>query len=87
VRTLPSAPCGRWLSTWRRVAAEAELVAAARNWRTGAQFDERFAVDLLGRQLVPLYVHYIDDHINRLGALDRDDLAKALDDRRKRLIA
>ena len=64
-----------------------ELVAAARDWRTGAQFDERSAVDLLGRQLVPLYVHYIDDHINRLGAFDRNDLAKAFDDWRERLIA
>ena len=64
-----------------------ELVTAARNWRTGAPFDERSAIDLLGRELVPLYVHYIDDHINRLGALDRDDLAKAFGDWRTRLIA
>jgi hypothetical protein len=64
-----------------------ELVAAARDWRTGAPFDQRSAVDLLGRQLVPLYVHYIDDHITRLGALDRDDLATAFDDWRKQLNA
>ena len=70
-----------------REAPAAELVAAAREWRTGAQFDERATVDLLGRQLVPLYVDYIADHIARLGALGRDDLAKAFHDWRARLTA
>jgi predicted nucleotidyltransferase len=65
----------------------AGLVAAARGWRMGGQFDEGASVDLLGRQLVPLYLHFIDDHRERLVALDRDDLAKAFVAWRERLVA
>jgi hypothetical protein len=71
----------------RRVGPSAELVAAARGWRTGVPFEERTAVDLLSGQLVPLYIHYIEDHIVRLRALDRDDLATAFQNWRERLIA
>jgi hypothetical protein len=66
-------------------ATAAELVATARAWRTGAPFDERAAVELLGRQAMPLYVDYIDDHIMRLGMLGRDDLAQAFRAWRERL--
>lgn len=51
-----------------------DLVAAARAWRTGKEFDKTAASDLLSRQLVPLYLHYIDDHITRLDALGQDQL-------------
>jgi hypothetical protein len=71
----------------RHVGPSAELVAAARGWRTGAPFGERPAADLLSRQLVPLYIHYIDDHIARLRALNRDDLLTAFQNWRERLIA
>jgi hypothetical protein len=67
-------------------APSVELVAAARSWRAGVLFNELAAIDLLDRELVPLYVHYIDDHIARLAALSRDDLAQAFCDWRERLI-
>ena len=63
----------------------AELVVAARSWRTGVPFDEHPAARLLSDQLVPLYIHYIDDHIARLGALGRNDLAESFQDWRGRL--
>jgi len=68
-------------------AASGELVAAARSWRTGVRFDEHTAIDLLDRQLVPLYRHYIEDHMARLAALGREDLAQAFRGWRERLIA
>jgi len=71
----------------RRIGPSADLVSAARGWRTGVPFEERAAVDLLSEQLVPLYIHYIEDHIARLRALDRDDLATAFQEWRERLIA
>lgn len=71
----------------RREAPSAELVAAARRWRTGVPFEARPAADLLSRQLVPLYIHYIEDHIARLRALNRDDLSAAFQTWRQRLIA
>lgn len=52
-----------------------ELVAAARTWRTGAEFDEIAACQLLGQQIVPLYLYYIDDHIPRLDTLGENQLA------------
>lgn len=62
-----------------------ELVAAARAWRSGARFDEATATGLLAEQIVPLYTHYIDDHIQRLESLNRGDLASAFRDWRSRL--
>lgn len=70
-----------------RRAPSAALVAAALGWRTGARFDDRSAAELLGEQLLPLYIHYVDDHIARLGALERRDLANAFQKWRERLIA
>ena len=69
-----------------RQAPSKQLVAAARGWRTRAKFDEAAAIELLGQQMVPLYLHYIDDHIARLDALDQDDLADSFRDWRKRLL-
>jgi hypothetical protein len=70
----------------RHEAPSVELVAAARSWRTGVLFEDRPAADLLSRELVPLYIHYIDDHIARLRALNRDDLSAAFQNWRERLI-
>jgi len=67
-------------------APSTELVAAAREWRTASWFDEQSAVALLGKQMVPLYLYYIDDHITRLESLDRRDLADTYREWRKRLI-
>jgi hypothetical protein len=36
--------------------------------------------------MVPLYLHYIDDHITRLDALGRLDLARAFERWRTRLV-
>jgi predicted nucleotidyltransferase len=69
-----------------REAPSRALVAAARAWRTGAAFGALDATALLGRELVPLYLHYIEDHIARLAALDRADLVDSFSDWRARLI-
>ena len=71
----------------RHVGPSADLVSAARGWRTGVPFEEGAAVDLLGGQLVPLYIHYIENQIGRLRALDRDGLGTAFQNWRERLIA
>jgi hypothetical protein len=69
-----------------RDAQSAELVASARAWRTATPFDETTAIELLGQQMVPLYIHYIDDHIARLGSFDRHDLAASFRTWRSRLV-
>jgi hypothetical protein len=46
-----------------REAPSKELVATARAWRTRTGFNEACAHDLLRRQLVALYIYYVDDHI------------------------
>lgn len=71
----------------RQDAPSADLVAAARRWRMGEPVDDRAAAELLGSQLVPLYIEYIDDHIARLRALHRDDLSTAFQTWRERLVA
>ena len=50
------------------------LVAAALAWRVDPPADDEAAA-LLGRELIPLYVHYVDDHIARLRAVDHHRLA------------
>jgi hypothetical protein len=62
------------------------LVAAALAWRLEPPADGEAAA-LLGRELVPLYVHYIDDHIARLRALGHDRLADRFHRWRTRLLA
>jgi hypothetical protein len=50
------------------------LVAAALTWRHEPPPQDETA-ELLSRELVPLYVHYLDDHIARLRAVDQHRLA------------
>ena len=60
------------------------LVAAALAWRTDAP-DDAEAATLLAREVIPLYRHYLDDHVARLAALPRPDLADAFARWRRRL--
>jgi hypothetical protein len=60
------------------------LVAAALRWRTEPPADQE-AVELLGRELLPLYRYYLDDHIARLTELKEPDLAAAFVRWRERL--
>ncbi len=63
-----------------------ELVAAAHRWRTDPPEDPEAATARLRRELVPLYTHYLDDHITRLSALKEEDLADAFRRWRDRLL-
>jgi hypothetical protein len=67
-------------------APAAALVAAALAWRSEPPADDE-ATALLGRELVPLYVQYIDDHIARLQAVDRRRLAERFQRWKARLLA
>jgi hypothetical protein len=69
----------------RADAAAPALVAAALDWRTSPPPDETSAVALLERELLPLYLEYLDDHAARLAALGRSDLATAFAAWRDRL--
>ena len=62
------------------------LVAAALAWRLEPPADGEAAA-LLGRELIPLFVHYIDDHIARLRAVGHDRLADRFHRWRTRLLA
>jgi hypothetical protein len=64
-----------------------ELVAAALTWREQPPADEAAAVALLSRELIPLYAHYLDDHIARLSAAGHDRLAGRFREWRARLAA
>ena len=66
-------------------APAATLVTAALAWRIVPPDDE--ATALLSRELIPLYVHYIDDHITRLHAVNRHRLAGSFHRWRTRLLA
>jgi hypothetical protein len=67
-------------------APAAELVAAALAWRRQpAPADE--ATALLSQQLIPLYLHYIDDHITRLDQSGDERLAGRFGRWRNRLVA
>jgi hypothetical protein len=68
------------------LAPAAALVTAALAWRLEQPADDE-AIALLDRELVPLYVHYIEDHITRLRAVNRNRLADAFDRWRTRLLA
>jgi hypothetical protein len=63
-----------------------ELVAAALAWRQQPPADEAAAA-LLGRELIPLYAHYLDDHIERLSAAGQRRLAGRFREWRARLLA
>lgn len=67
-------------------APAATLVAAALAWRHEPPADDAATV-LLGRELIALYVHYLDDHIPRLRAVNRDRLADSFRRWRSRLLA
>jgi len=67
-------------------APAATLVAAALAWRLEPPADDE-ATALLSRELIPLYVHYIDDHIARLLAVNRHQLAGRFRRWRTRLLA
>jgi hypothetical protein len=62
------------------------LVAAALAWRLEPPADGEAAA-LLGRELVPLFVYYIDDHIARLRAVGQYRLADRFHRWRTRLLA
>jgi hypothetical protein len=67
-------------------APAAGLVAAAVKWRTEPAAEDA-AAELLGRELMPLYLHYIDDHIARLDDAGRLRLAGRFHRWRARLLA
>ena len=62
------------------------LVTAALAWRLKPPADDE-ATALVGKELIPLYVHYLDDHIERLHAVDRHRLADSFQRWRTRLLA
>jgi hypothetical protein len=64
----------------------AKLVTAALAWRLEPSADGE-ATALLDRELIPLYLHYIDDHITRLEAVSRHRLADSFRQWRTRLLA
>jgi hypothetical protein len=63
------------------------LVAAALAWRTVPPTDDHAAAALLGEQMLPLYLHYIEDHVRRLQCLGQSELAGEFAHWRERLIA
>jgi hypothetical protein len=66
-------------------APAADLVAAALAWRREQPGDG--AAALLSRELIPLYVHYVDDHIARLDGAGSHRLAGRFRRWRTRLLA
>jgi hypothetical protein len=62
------------------------LVAAAVAWRAAPPAEDE-AAGLLGRELMPLYLHYIDDHVARLDDAGRPQLAGRFRRWRSRLLA
>jgi hypothetical protein len=77
---------GHYLQVQR--APSRALVAAALRWRKipPSQGDCE-AAELLGEQMVPLYLHYIDDHIGRLRRAGETGLAEGFQEWRQRLLA
>jgi predicted nucleotidyltransferase len=71
----------------RPTAQSSRLVDAALAWRADPPSDRAKVSELLREQLMPLYLEYIDDHIDRLGCLGRDDLAGAFAQWRGDLLA
>jgi hypothetical protein len=70
----------------RNRAPSGALVAAAMAWRAEPPRDEAATAELLRAQLVPLYLHFIDDHITRLASLWETGLAAAFKQWRDRLL-
>jgi hypothetical protein len=69
-----------------RTVPAAELVSAALAWRREPPANDAAAA-LLGQELLPLYVHYIDDHVERLEAAGSHRLAGRFRRLRARLLA
>jgi hypothetical protein len=67
--------------------AAAELIMAALEWRREPPADQQAAADLLGRELIPLYARYLDDHIERLRDIGQHGLADSFRQWRARLLA
>ncbi|MGH3254406.1 MAG: hypothetical protein ACRDOU_03210 [Streptosporangiaceae bacterium] len=67
-------------------APAAPLVAAALAWRREWPAGDEVA-ELLSRELIPLYVQYLDDHIARLQAVNCYRLARGFHRWRTRLLA
>ena len=63
----------------------AVLVSAALAWRSTPPVDSQAAAKLLGDQIVPLYLYYVDDHVARLDALRMSELAQAFAQLRNRI--
>lgn len=61
------------------------LVAAGLAWRTAEPSDQEKVADLLRQSMVPLYLYFIDDHIGRLDAMGKVELAGAFREWRARL--
>ena len=68
-------------------APAAALVTAALAWRTHPPADATEAAALAERELIPLYVYYIDDHVPRLLAAGQHELADRFRQWRARLLA
>jgi hypothetical protein len=62
------------------------LVRAAFDWRTHNPSTE-YALSLLNDGLVPLYEYYLNDHIQRLAAIDESELADDFSKWQSRLLA
>ena len=71
----------------RHAAPSKRLVGAALAWRMAEPSDHDEVADLLRQDMVPLYLYYIDDHIARLNALGKVELARAFMEWRARLKA
>ena len=67
-------------------APASSLVRAALTWRLQPPADGE-AIDLLSRELLSLYIYYIDDHITRLRAIHQVPLADSFNQWRARLLA
>jgi hypothetical protein len=67
-------------------APAATLVTAALAWRRDPPADDD-ATELLSRELIPLYIQYLDDHIARLRATHCHRLANGFERWRTRLLA
>jgi hypothetical protein len=66
-------------------APAARLVASALAWRVQPPAEDE-AIALVSRELVPMYIHYLDDHITRLDAVHRYRLADGFRSWRTRLL-
>jgi hypothetical protein len=68
----------------RPAAPATDLVRAALSWRTNGPGTD--AQGLVGRELVPLYLYYIEDHAHSLTGAGRSDLSEAFVRWRSRIL-